>query len=917
MLEVKLIGTFDIQCDGKPVTISSRAAQSLFAYLIINAGISHRREKLAGMFWPDVSEEKARAYLRHELWLIRKAFSSKSKSDTLITDDLNIAFNASAEYWLDAAALESASESASIEELMTALSVFHGELLPGFYDDWVTQEREHLQSIFEQKITRLLETLEGAARWNDILEWAERWISHGQGSEAAYRYLMIAYDALGERAKVTSTYERCVQVLRELDLEPSEQTRALAFKRTHSLNIPIPLTSFIGREKELKEVADLLSKSRLVTLTGAGGVGKTRLSIQVVAEVLDRFPDGVWFLDLAPLSDPALVPYTLVNLLGLRQSGEIPLTEMLINYFRTRTALLIFDNCEHLIESCAQLVNSLLISCKALSILATSREALRVSGEIHYRVPSLAIPKPDIEFTIDEFSNMDSVRLFAERAAVISSGFAISLQNVAVIAQICQRLDGIPLAIELAVARINTLTVEQISNRLDDRFNLLTGGLRSALPRHQTLRAMIEWSYDLLSERERILFRRLAVFAGGWTLEAAEEVCSEGVIKSNNVLDLLSHLVNKSLVVVETIAGKTRYHMLETLRQFALEKLVETAEATQLQDRHRDYFLNEAEEIEPYLMGSEQSSWMDYLESELDNMRLALEWSISNKRGDESLRLFGALAALWYGRCHFREGVKWFRRALELRDKASKTVQANALRHAGSLYFAQDDFSASRTVLRESLNLYRQLGDMKEISTGLQFLGVLEVGQGDFVRARPLLEEGLTISREVNNKPAMIRALINLAYISHMEGDDAIAHEQYKEGLAICRQIQDSHLLSLVLQNLGEFVFTQKNYTKAREYYEETLAICLKLKNKRTIAYALFGFAEIFCAEFKNSQSAQLQGFVLTLLNGFITETDLRALSKNADNLKAAIGDSYWKEFEIGKTLRLEQAVEIALKQER
>jgi tetratricopeptide (TPR) repeat protein len=323
-----------------------------------------------------------------------------------------------------------------------------------------------------------------------------------------------------------------------------------------------------------------------------------------------------------------------------------------------------------------------------------------------------------------------------------------------------------------------------------------------------------------------------------------------------------------------------------------------------------------AEAAEPNGSTAEESAWMDELENEIDNFRLALEWSLSNKRGDESLRLFGALPALWYGRCHYLEGVQWFRRALELRDKVSKTVQANALRHAGSLYFAQDEFSASRTVLRESLNLYRELGDMKEISTGLQFLGVLEVGQGDFAQARPLLEEGLTISREVNNKPAIVRALIHLGYISHMAGDDVIAHEQYKEGLAVCRHIQHSGLLSLVLQNLGDFVVTQKNYSKAREYYEETLAICLKLKNKRNIAYALFGFAEIFCTEAKNSPSAQLQGFVLRLLDeiGFITETDLGVLSKNANKLKTAMGEeSYSKEFDTGKALQLEQAVRIAL----
>jgi predicted ATPase/DNA-binding SARP family transcriptional activator len=729
MLEVRLISKFDVKCEGKPVIISSRAAQSLFAYLILNAGTSYRREKLAGMFWPDTTEEKARAYLRHELWRIRKTLSSKSNINYLLSDDINVSFDSSAAYWLDVTAFIKVGDRVSADELINALSIAEGEFLPGFYEEWTILERDHLQTLFEQKITCLLEMLEKEKRWNEIIDWAERSISSTQDSEAAYRSLMIAYDALGDRAKVASTYERYAKALHELELEPSEETRTLAFKRNPKLNIPILLTSFIGREKELKDVANLLAKSRLVTLTGSGGVGKTRLAIHVVADVLELFPDGVWFLDLAPLSDPALVPYTLVNLLGLRQSAEISLTEILIIYFRLRNALVIFDNCEHLIEACAQLVNLLLISCENLSILATSREALRVSGEIHYRVPSLAIPKAEIEFTIDEFSNMDSVKLFAERAAVISPGFAISPQNALAIAQICQRLDGIPLAIELAAARINVLTVQQILKRLDDRFNLLTDGLRTALPRQQTLRATIDWSYSLLSEKERILFRRLAVFTGGWTLEAAEKVCNGEGIQSGDVLNLLSQLINKSLVVVETEELETRYRRLEIIREFAREKLIEATEAGRLQDRHLAFFLKKAEEMEPHLAGTDRSAYLDYLERELDNIRYALEWSISARKGEESLRLFGTLGSFWFVRRHYLEGVEWFRRAMMLREMAWKSTQAKALRHAGNLYFALENFSASRNVLRESLEIYREIGDEQEILTGLQLLEVLEAGR--------------------------------------------------------------------------------------------------------------------------------------------------------------------------------------------
>jgi hypothetical protein len=343
--------------------------------------------------------------------------------------------------------------------------------------------------------------LEKEQRWQDLLEWAERWISLGQSLEAPYRALMVAYDVLGDHSKVTSTYERCKQALLQLDLEPSEQTRVLVFKRNPKIKIPIPLTSFIGREKELKEVTGLFSKSRLITLTGSGGMGKTRLAIQVTAEVLDLFPDGIWLLDLAPLTDPSVVPNTLASLLGVRESGEIVVTELLINFFRSRTALIIFDNCEHLIDASAQLINLLMIYCENLSILATSRETLRVSGELPYRVPSLQIPKPNTEFNFLEISSMEAVKLFVARAAVASPRFVLSQQNAIPVAQICQQLDGIPLALELAAARTNVLTVEEILQHLNDRFNLLTYGLRSVLPRHQTLRATIEQGVKLVRLR--------------------------------------------------------------------------------------------------------------------------------------------------------------------------------------------------------------------------------------------------------------------------------------------------------------------------------------------------------------------------------------------------------------------------------
>lgn len=847
MLEVRLIGKFDIQNDGKPVILPSRAAQSLFAYLILTAGTSHRREKLAGMLWPDESEQKARTYLRNELWRIGKALSHASKSEYLLANNLSIGFNPSSAYQLDVGAFKNVSNNATAEEMIAGLSYYQGELLPGLYEDWVIWEREHLQAFFEQNTARLLEILEKEQRWNDILDWAERWILFGQEPEAAYRALMVAYDALGDHTKVASTYERCKQALRQLDLEPSEETRALAFKRRSKLHVPIPLTSFIGREKELKEVADLFSNSRLVTLTGSGGVGKTRLAIQVVADTLELFPDGVWFLDLASLGDSALLPNTLANVLGLREAGELPITELLINYLHSQTALIIFDNCEHLIDSCGQLVNSLLTSCAHLSVLATSREVLRVSGEIPYRVPSLEIPNPEIEFTFDEILNMESVKLFKERAVVISPGFVISPQNARVIAQICRRLDGIPLAIELAAARAHMLTVEQISERLDHRFNLLTGSHRTVLSRHQTLLATIEWSYSLLSEQERVLFRRLAVFSGGWTLEAAEEVCCGEGIMSSEVLHLLSQLVDKSLVLVEMAEDDPRYRTLETIRQYALEKLRESSDEGRIRVLHLNFFLKYAEDVGSKLRGPEQLECMNQLEKEYDNLRVVLEQSEASGNIDAGLRIAWSLLLFWSARGYWSEAKVLLTDILARPDAIGKTpLRVKGLIVAGLVAALLGDISLAHSWLDEGIAIARDLGpDSKfllAISLGLKGYSITG---SDLSLARSLCEEALAIGRETDDKYVIANVLDYLGNIYSTQGDYTAARAASNESVTVFLETKNRWMSSRPLANLGLICYQQGEYDAARSYLEAGLEIYREIGDKANIAFTLATLADI------------------------------------------------------------------------
>ena len=457
-------------------------------------------------------------------------------------------------------------------------------------------------------------------------------------------------------------------------------------------NLPVQLTSFIGRTREMAEVKYLLSATHLLTLIGPGGTGKTRLSTQIASELLDIYPDGAWIVELAPISEPLLLPRTTAIAIGLRDEPHRPVIDMLCDYLRGKQLLLILDNCEHLVEACAQLADRLLHACPQIRILASSREALGIAGETSYLVPSLELPDMQNLPTVEVLSQCEAIRLFIERASAATQNFKVTDENASSIAQICHRLDGIPLAIELAAGKIRSLSAGQIAQRLDDRFRLLTGGSRTAMPRHQTLQATIEWSYNLLSASEQTLFRRLSVFVNGWTLEAAESVCSnedasaKDSLKTEDILELLTQLVNKSLVMTEERHGEVRYHLLETIRQFGSNKLVEASESESLCDRHLEFFIQFAEIADPFLRGAEEIEWLERLDDEHDDLHSALQWTAGKSSAEPALRLAGALAVYWTMRSFWLEGAKWLESALkkapvELEEmkKGEKAARAKAL----------------------------------------------------------------------------------------------------------------------------------------------------------------------------------------------------------------------------------------------
>jgi predicted ATPase/class 3 adenylate cyclase len=617
-------------------------------------------------------------------------------------------------------------------------------------------------------------------------------------------------------------------------------------------NLPVQLTSFIGREKEMAEVKRHLAGARLLTLTGSGGAGKTRLALQVAADVLETYPEGTWLVELASVTDGAFVPQAVASALGVTETQGNSLTATLLSLLAGKRMLLLLDNCEHLIQPCAELVETMLRACPKLKVLATSREALAIAGEIAWLVPSLALtdkagleaPGADVKALV---AQSEAVRLFIDRAVAAQPSFALTDRNAASVAQICRRLDGIPLAIELAAARVKALSAEQIGARLDDRFRFLTGGSRTALPRQQTLQALIDWSHSLLTDPERLLLRRLSVFLGGWTLAAAEAVCEGDGLEASQVLDLLSQLLNKSLVAVEDLEGEIRYRLLETIRQYARGKLFDSEETPRVADRHLDYFLGFAEEAEQHLSGSEQLAWLDRLQNEHDNLRAAIEWSrAGTAETAASLRLVGALWQFWYLRGFISEGRKNLDQALVENSHAPAIMRARALTGASLLAHAQGDYGRAPVLIEESLALSRQAGGREELMEALGVAGILAEYREDYDRAKRMQEESLALARELQDKAGMAKALVrrgNLGLADHDQHRQARA--MIEEGRALYSELGHRSGTALSLRILALAYSIDGENDRAISLLHESAALSRELGDKGAIAFSTLGLAFI------------------------------------------------------------------------
>jgi predicted ATPase/DNA-binding CsgD family transcriptional regulator len=672
-------------------------------------------------------------------------------------------------------------------------------------------------------------------------------------------------------------------------------------------NLPVPATPFIGRNREIAEVKQLLGSARLLTLTGVGGMGKTRLALRVASDVREDFADGIYFVDLAPLADYTLVGKAIAGVLGVGGNSSQPLLDTLTRAFAQREILLLMDNFEHVIES-APLVSDLLSACPRLKVLVTSRESLRLTGEQEYPVPPLSLPIADT-LSIQTITDSEAGGLFVQRAQMILPRFEVTVDNAQAIAQICTRLDGLPLAIELAAARCKLLTPQALLDRLDSRLDALAGGSRDAPARQQSLRSTIEWSYNLLDEREKILFARLAVFRGGCSLEAIEAVCGQSL--AVDVFDSLASLVDKSLVQQkETLQGEPRFVMLETIHEYAWERLEKSSEAELMRGRHAEYFVALAERAKPEPRLAQQKHWWQLLEMEQDNLRAILVWSLGSGDVAQGIRLASTLYLWWSAFGHHVEGRQWTEQLVARLDEAPVEYHTKFLIGAGNIAFFYDLDTAKRRMM-QALNIARQLGTKRYTAWSLVFLSYTMLGETEDALAA--VEEGLALFREMDYKPGITQALNIMGEIARFGGDDARARRAYEECLVVSQETGETRRIRFMLGNLAFIAQHEGDYQRARDLAEQALQLACEMNNQLEMADSMAALAGAIGMMGQPERAARLLGAweaALERLGAFPQPADKpefdRIIADMRVQLDPALFEAAWAE---GRALTLEQAV--------
>ncbi|MFZ1321261.1 MAG: NB-ARC domain-containing protein [Ignavibacteria bacterium] len=674
----------------------------------------------------------------------------------------------------------------------------------------------------------------------------------------------ISFTDLGERRLKDVT--NSIKLLQVSTLGLKEEFPPLKTLDSRPNNLPVQLTSFIGKEKEIKIIKKLIAVNRLVTLFGPGGTGKTRLSLQVAAELIDRFENGVWLIELAPISDPELIAQTIANSLGINEQPDQNTIDTLYNYLKDKELLLILDNCEHLVTACAEITEKLLQHCPKLKIIATSREAFRCEGEHTYNVTSLTHPDPNKEISSVELSQFEAVKLFIERALEVNPGFKVNNENAPALAQICYQLDGIPFAIELAAARTKVLPVEKICEKLADRFKLLTGGRRTDIPGHQTLRAMIDWSYDLLSEKEKILLQRLSVFSGGWTLEAAERICEDEEIEDLEILDLNSHLLDKSIISAKESSVEIRFFMLESIKEYAGEKLEEKNNVCR---RHFDYFKKLSVYESFKSKGMIQLQWIKLLDNELDNLRAAIKWAVTNDP-DEACNIVSSSGEYYKIKGYYIEGLQNCIKIINSSLPVMEQSKVKLFYTAGLMTENLGNESDAENYGKEGLAIARKYNNKLEIVMCLNLFGVsINKNLERREEALKYFSEALALAREINAKGEIGSILLNMTPI--LNNKDNIIVEYRKEALKIFKELGDTRNVSLILASLGVYEYKKKNIESALAYTEESLDIAYEIGDNFLISVNLVNLGCINLGLKQYDKAAELleRSIVIIKDNGY------------------------------------------------